>query len=117
MNIDPQDISVKIKILKDTGKTLAQASVTLFGIWTEKGWRIMTSDHLHPILGDYIWIQSPCFRTGNVWKEMVFIDDRKTYEKLQEKIYDAYHLTKIKQGEEQNNTPLEGEESVEKIPF
>jgi len=116
MNIDPQDISVKIKILKGTGKTLAQASITLFGCWTEHGWRIMSSDHLHPALGEYIWIQSPCFRAGTTWKEMVFVDDLKLYGKLLEKIFDSYKLEKYKQPQENVDYP-KTENQDEVIPF
>ena len=96
MNIDPQDIKVKIKLLEGTGKILAQASITLFDIWTEHGWRIMKSDHIHPILQEEIWIQSPCFKVGTTWKEMVFVDDLTLYRILQEKIYDSYRLEKAK---------------------
>jgi len=96
MNIEPQDIKVKIKLLKDANKTLAQASITLFDCWTEHGWRVMKSDHLHPVLQEEIWIQSPCFKTGYSWKEMVFIDNLKLYEQVQQKIYDSYRLEKAK---------------------
>lgn len=116
MNIDPQDITIKIKILKGAGKILAQASVTLFGCWTEHGWRIMTSDHLHPTLGEYIWIQSPCFKAGATWKEMVFVDDLKLYGKLQEKIFDSYKLEKYKQPQEEPNLPTI-EKQDDTVPF
>jgi len=96
MNIDPQDIKIKIKLLRGTDKILAQADVILFDCWTEHGWRIMTSKYLHPTLQEYIWIQPPSFKVGQEWKEMVFVDDLKLYEKLQQKIYDSYRLEKSK---------------------
>ncbi len=117
MTIDIQDVKVKIKLLKDAGKTLAQVDLILFDGWTEHGWRVMTSEHLNPILQEHIWIQSPCFRIGSTWKEMVFVDDKKLYEKLQEKIYDSYHLSKIKQDQEQNSASFENGEPIEEIPF
>lgn len=120
MNIDLQDIKIKIKLLKEGGKTLAQASITLFDCWTEHGWRIMKSDHLHPILQEEIWIQSPCFRAGITWKEMVFVDNLELYEKLQEKIYDSYRLEKAKHPTEtvpvDSSTDLSKDISDE-IPF
>lgn len=101
MNIDPQDIKVKVKLFKEGGKTLAQASVILFDCWTEHGWRIMTSEHLNPLLQEFIWIQSPCYKVGFKWKEMVFVDNLKLYEKLQEKIYDSYKLAKYKEPQDE----------------
>lgn len=97
MNIDIQDIKIKTKLLKQGGKTLAQASIVLFDCWTEHGWRIMTSEHLNPLLQEYVWIQSPCFRAGVTWKEMVFVDNKELYERLQEKIFDSYKLAKYKE--------------------
>lgn len=90
MIIGPQDITIKIKLSNRSDNLLAQVSITLFGEWIEHGWRIMKSKNLDPITGEYIWIQSPCFKTPAGYKEMVFIDNRKLYQLLQEKIYDAY---------------------------
>lgn len=120
MNIGIQDIKVKIKILSSSSKTLAQASVTLFDCWTEHGWRIMTSEHLHPKFQESIWIQSPCYRAGVTWKEMVFIDDKNLYELVQTKIYDSYSVERSKHRQE---TPIHdqdisrSEKIANEIPF
>ncbi|KKT39871.1 hypothetical protein A3K29_00810 [Candidatus Collierbacteria bacterium RIFOXYB2_FULL_46_14] len=117
MNIDIQDIKVKIKILKGAGKTLAQASITLFDCWTEHGWRIMTSEHLDPILQEYIWIQSPCFKAGFSWKEMVFIEPKEQYEKVYEKIYDAYRIAKYKEPQEDEAEKIFTDSKTNEPPF
>lgn len=58
---------------------------------------------MHPIFGEEIWIQSPSFKTGKIdhlgkpiWKEIVFINDRKTWELVHEMIFDAYHMARSK---------------------
>lgn len=119
MNIDPQDIKVKIKLLKGGGKILAQANVTLFDCWTEHGWRIMTSQHLNQLLQEYVWIQPPCFKIGDQWKEMVFIDDKRVYEKLHEKIFDSYKLAKYKEplGELGEAERVFNQPQTDEIPF
>ena len=89
MTITTNDIKIKIKLL-NSESLLAQATVILFDIWEEKGWKVLTSKNLHPVFQDFLWIQCPCFKTGVVWKEMVFINDSYLYNKVQEKIYDAY---------------------------
>jgi hypothetical protein len=115
MNIDPSDIEIKIKLLKSE-KTLAQATITLFGEWIEKGWRINRSKNEHPTFHDYIWIQSPCFKSKEKWHEMVYIDNRQLYEEVQAKIFDAYIREKSKNdavGEFSEITPEEVDKANE----
>ena len=76
----------------------------------------MTSVHLHPIFGEYLWIQAPCFKVGQGWKPMVFVDDLKLYEKLQEKIFDSYKLEKYKQPQEES-TLSTIEKQDDTVPF
>lgn len=115
MSITINDIKVKVKLLKSE-KILAQATVTLFDVWEEHGWKILRSDRIHPDFQEKIWIQAPSFNTFGSWKEIVFIDDRRLYNQVQEKIYDAYCLAKNKIGEE---SPFEANEEVnpDDIPF
>lgn len=96
MTITINDITIKIKLLKSE-TILAQATVTLFDVWKEHGWKVLKSDRPHPKFQDYLWFQSPSYRLGSSWQEMVFIDDLKLYEAVIEKIYNAYHLAKSKQ--------------------
>lgn len=90
------DITVKIKLLKS--KTiLAQATVILCDDWKMHGWKVLSSDRLHPKFQEPIWFQAPSYRLGNSWHEIVFIDNLKLYEAVIEKIYDAYCLARSKQ--------------------
>ena len=95
MKISIQDIKIKIKLL-DSLTILAQATVILFDCWEEKGWKILKSDRIHPVFQEEIWIQAPSYHRFGKWHEIVFINDRPLYDKVQEKIYDAYHLAKTK---------------------
>jgi len=95
MTITINDITVKIKLLKSE-TILAQATVILFDVWKEHGWKVLKSDRLHSQFQDYVWIQAPSYKLGGKYCEMAFIDDRKLYEALMEKIYDAYSLAKCK---------------------
>ncbi len=100
MTITINDITVKIKLLKS--KTmLAQATVILFDVWKEHGWKVLKSDRPHPKFQDYLWFQAPSYRLGSSWYEIVFIDDPELYEAVIEKIYDAYHLAKSKQPDQE----------------
>jgi len=95
MSIPIQVITIKIKLL-NSSTILAQATVILFNCWEEHGWKILKSDRIHPVFQEEIWIQAPSYHRFGKWHEIVFINDRPLYDKVQEKIYDAYHLTKTK---------------------
>ena len=100
MYINRSDITVKVVVI-DSGILLARATVVLFGGWEEHGWRIMKSTKTHPTFGEELWIQAPCFQTTDkkgqkAWKEIVYIEDRPTWELVQEAIYDAYHMARSK---------------------
>lgn len=96
MTITIDDITVKIKLLKSE-TMLAQATVILFDVWKEHGWKVLRSDRLHPRFQELIWFQAPSYRLGSSWHEIVFIDDLQLYEAVIGKIYDAYSLAKSKQ--------------------
>lgn len=96
MTITINDITVKIKLLKSE-TILAQATVILFDVWKEHGWKVLKSDRPHPKFQDYIWFQAPSYQLGGRWYEIVFIDNLELYEAVIEKIYNAYHLAKSKQ--------------------
>jgi hypothetical protein len=95
MTITINDITVKVKLLK-SDTILAQATVILFDVWIEHGWKILKSDRLHPQFQDYVWIQAPSYKFIGKWNEIVFIDDSKLFDQVVEKIYDAYHLARSK---------------------
>lgn len=97
MNIDTQDIKVKIKILSGGSVDLAQANVTFFDCITIKGWRIKSSKFLNPVLQEYLWIQGPSYKVGSSWMESTFIEPKEQYQKVHERIYDAYRIAKYKE--------------------
>ena len=101
MNIDLQDIKVKIKLLSGGGVDIAQANVTFFDRLTIKGWRIKSSKYLNPLFQEYLWIQSPSFQTSSGWNEIVFIEPKEQYQKVHERIYDAYRIAKYKEPNEE----------------
>ncbi|MBI5452513.1 hypothetical protein HY945_03550 [Candidatus Gottesmanbacteria bacterium] len=108
MTITTDDITIKIKLLKSE-TMLAQATVILFGVWKEHGWKVLKSDRPHPKHQDCLWFQAPSYRLGSGWHEIVFIDDLELYEAVIEKIYNAYCLAKSKQ-------PDQGEKEEEINP-
>lgn len=98
--ISRNDIEVKVQII-NSGNLVARATVILFDVWEEHGWRIMKSIKTHPTFGEEIWIQAPCFKTTNkkgekVWKEITYISNKPTWELVHEMIYDAYHMARSK---------------------
>jgi hypothetical protein len=110
MTITINDITVKIKLLKSE-TMLAQATVILFGVWKEHGWKVLKSDRQHPKHQDFLWFQAPSYRLGSVWHEIVFIDDLELYEAVIEKIYDAYCLARSKDP----NQDKEDENATEEV--
>ena len=95
MTITINDITVKIKLLKSE-TILAQATVILFDVWKEHGWKVLKSDRPHPKFQDYLWFQAPSYTFMGKYWEIVFIDDNELYEAVIEKIYDAYCLARSK---------------------
>lgn len=100
MTITTTDIKIKIKFLNHP-HILAQATVILFDIWETHGWKILKSKKMHDVFQEELWIQAPCYRSTNsegklVWKEIVFINNRRLYDQVQEKIYDTYCMARSK---------------------
>jgi len=117
------DIKVKVKIV-NLGNLYARATVIFFETIETHGWRLMKSTKTHPIFGEEIWIQSPSFKTNKGWKEIVYINDRKTWELVHEMIFDAYHMLRSKEegieGTKTNSEqhkPKEEDENFDDIPF
>lgn len=118
------DIKVKI-VLKEHKNMLARATVIFFEVVETHGWRVMTSEHEHPQFSERIWIQAPSFKTFKNWKEIVYIPDKKTWELVNECIYDAFCMARSKkigtEGMDKAETPDDtniGEEvNPDDIPF
>jgi len=119
-----QDITIQLKLL-NTGNLLARATVVLFGVGEEHGWKVMKSNRMHPQFGDDVWIQSPCYHASGKWEEMVYISDKKLWEQVHEKIYDAYFMARNKKAGqdavvgETEKEPVNNSEEInpEDIPF
>lgn len=93
--IHQSDIKIKIKLLSSE-TILAQATIILFDIWEEHGWKVLKSNRIHPDFQEELWIQAPSYQRSGGWKEIVFINDPQLYNQVQKKIYDAYHMAKTK---------------------
>ena len=93
MKIDTDDIQVKIKLIKSS-QTLAQVTLVLFDQWEEKGWRVSKTNYENPIFHDHIWIQPPCYKSDEKWNPIVFINNPRLYQEIQQKIYDVYYQAK-----------------------
>lgn len=105
MTIHKDDIKIKIKLL-ESKSLLAQATVIIFDVWEEHGWKVLKSDRIHPEFQEELWIQAPSYKVGGQWKELVFINDKDLFETVQERIYDAYRMALNKK---------EGMESVKQV--
>ena len=92
--ITSNDIKIKIKVV-NSGYLLARATVTLFDVWIEKGWRVMKSKTIHPVFKEEVWIQAPCYKNDKGWQEIVFIDNEPIYKMVQQMIFDAYQIARI----------------------
>lgn len=101
------DIKVKLTLVEKE-KMFARATVIFFDVIETHGWRVMPSVHEHPQFGELIWIQAPSFKAFKNWKEIVYIPDKKAWELVNERIYDAFCMARSKK------TGTEGVEAVEK---
>lgn len=121
--ITANDIKIKIRLLNHKN-VLAQATVTLFDVWEEYGWKILKSNKIHPIFQEKIWIQAPSYKQRNKdgeieWRGVVFIDNRELWQEVQKRIYDAYHMARIK-GTNQESPRKENQDekiNVDEIPL
>lgn len=119
MTIDPTDIKVKIKLLTHD-KILAQATLVLGDIWEIHAWKILKSNQPHKLFGEYVWIQSPSFKYGSKWKEIVFINNEPMFRMVEKQIYDSYKRELEREEALKNDfTELteEDEKNIESMPF
>ncbi|GIW69349.1 MAG: hypothetical protein KatS3mg101_0096 [Patescibacteria group bacterium] len=99
------DITIKIRMLNRPW-LLAQATVIFSDIIETKGWKILRSTKMHERFQEEIWIQAPSFSKGaingkEVWDEIIWINDRRLYEQIEEKIYNAFFAKRNKENGEQ----------------
>jgi len=119
MTIDPQDIQVSLHMTPGKGNMLARANVTL-GCINTKGWRVMKSEYLHPILQVEINIIAPSASNGQNWYEIVYIEDEEVHRSVIEKIYSVYLRKRQSEGTEKVPKIIRksiSEEVADEIPF
>lgn len=102
------NIKVKIK-LKESETLLCQATVIFFDVIEIHGWRVMKSTKSNERFGEYLWIQGPSINVWGKWKEIVFINDKDTWDLVHEMIYDAFCMARSKKA------GLEGVNEAEKV--
>lgn len=107
------DANVKLSAVEGL---LATASVIIDGKIEIHGWRICPSTHFNENLQEKIWIQPPSTRAGSSWRNTVFISDKALYNKIEERIYDAFNL-KRNQTEGYRKEPISSSQIAEDIPF
>lgn len=118
------DIQVRI-VIKGTDKYLCQATVIFFGVIETHGWRVMKSTKMHERFGEYLWVQGPRIPWGKkAYKEIVYINDKRTWELIHEMIYDAYAMKRSNedsheatQGTERDELTKSEEVNPDDIPF
>lgn len=118
------DIKIKIT-LSDKKPMLARATVVFFDIIEIHGWRVLESEHEHPQFGERIWIQAASFKVFKNWKEIVYISDKRSWELVNERIYDAFCMARSKrigtegmEAAEKTESTNSGEEvNPDDIPF
>ena len=88
---------------------IAQAELIYKKTIEMKGFRIMASDRKHERFNEYIWITPPAYLAGNKYKPIVYIADKALYEKIEDKIYEHYHLIMLEGSDEDKGSVLEGE--------
>lgn len=101
MEIDDEDVKIKIRFPKKDGKILARATIivktTAFGYIDLNGFIIWQSEHLHPLFQEAINITPPSIRKYAQYVKIVFVEEINKWQLLEQKIYDAYCLAKNSQ--------------------
>jgi len=120
--IHQNDIRIKIRLL-NKGGMLAQATVIFYDIIETHGWKVLRSNRFHSVFQEEIWIQAPSYQSSGKWREIIYINDKKTYELVQGKIYGAYCMARNKKEgldsiKEENEEEKQNEpKSSKDLPF
>ncbi|NMB56543.1 hypothetical protein GYA19_01225 [Candidatus Beckwithbacteria bacterium] len=112
------DITIKIRMFNHP-KLIAQAQVIFFNILETKGWKIMPSNRRHPRFQEEIWIQPPGYPNGikngkQTYGLTVWVNDKKLYDQIEEKIYDAFCMLRNKEEGEKNIAEATYKDEVDK---
>lgn len=112
MKVTHADISVEIEP-NQKSKTLARANVTFFGSIKTKGWRVLSSNFVHPEFQEQIDIKPPSVNLYGRWYDVVFIEDKELFREVQRSIYDAFHRA----GLTEKDGGRENADIADQIPF
>ena len=103
MDMDILDkVKIKVKITDSKGM---QAMISVdFGPFNIKGFRIRKSDYKNR-RGEYLWLTPPSYVAEGRYHPMFFSEDKAFWEKLEDKIYDAFNFALM---EEAVNETIKG---------
>src|SRR3989338_3273357 len=100
MEINDENVKIKITFPKKITKLLANATVSLntveYGFITIKGFQIWPSPNMNTRLQEQINITPPSRQIYGKYMTFVYIENPESWQRLEERIYDAYHLAKTK---------------------
>jgi DNA-binding cell septation regulator SpoVG len=101
LNID--EIKIKVwAVSSPSGSERAIATIK-FGSITVAGFRILENDELHKGATPY-WVAPPAYRTRKGKFQTIFwINNKESWQKIQEKIIEEYNLLLIKKPEFKND--------------
>jgi len=87
MQINPNEIKVKVKFLED--KKLKAIISLDFGDFIVKGFRLMVSEFENK-QGDKLWLTPPSYPGGGKYHPIFFMPDKSLWEQLENKILAEY---------------------------
>lgn len=95
MDIDDENVKIKLFLSKKEGNLLASATISLntveFGFVTIKGFQIWKSKFLNSRLQQEVNISPPSTRRYGKYSYLVFFKEEKQWFSLETRIYDAYN--------------------------
>ena len=96
MEIRDENVKIKIFFPKKESRLLANATVSIatieYGFVTIKGFQIWISSNLNDRLQEAINITPPSRQIYGRYVPFVFLESKESWYRLEERIYDAYHL-------------------------
>jgi len=94
------EISVKVQRVMTTNSVVARASINIGNWLSLKGFRIMPSKFREERI-QCLYVQPPAYMTRNrQWQDIVFIEDRELWAKIERKIIDAFNALPVSDFEE-----------------
>jgi hypothetical protein len=91
MDIEIENIKISVKIASHESKDQKLRSIIAldFGIFKIKGFRIMQSEHENR-RGQKLWLVPPSYFSGGKYHPIFFMEDKKLWRALEDRIYDEY---------------------------